>query len=91
VGLLLVVLLLVRFVALKVVGVTTLGTVTAVEATGGDDYEYRVSYSFAVDGSPVTGAAVLGDVLNIGTLPGVGEEVTVRYLPFWPAINEMEK
>jgi len=30
-------------------------------------------------------------VLNISTLPGVGEQVTVRYLPFWPAVSEMEQ
>jgi uncharacterized membrane protein YphA (DoxX/SURF4 family) len=90
IGVLLVLMLLARLVALQVVGETTIATVTAVEPTGGDDYEYRVSYTFGgPDGATVSGAVVWGNVLNISTLPNVGEEVTVRYLPFWPAINEM--
>jgi hypothetical protein len=92
VGVLLVLLLLTRFVALQVVGQTTIATVTAVEPTGGEDYEYRVSYTFAgPGGTAVSGAAVLEEVLDISVLPQVGAQVTVRYLPFWPAVNEMKK
>ncbi len=90
-GLALVVLLLlaflVRVVALQVVGETTMATVTAVEETGDEDYQYRISYRFVTtDGTVVTGSFVRQE-LNVGKLPVVGATIRVRYLPFWPAIN----
>ena len=90
VGLLLVLALVARFTALRLVGQTTIGTVTSVEETGGEDYEYSIGYSFVTpSGDRVSGAAVQTDVLDISRLPDVGDTVTVRYLSFWPAINEL--
>jgi uncharacterized membrane protein YphA (DoxX/SURF4 family) len=92
VGVLLVLLLLARFVALEVVGETTVGTVMAVELVDREDYAYQVSYSFrGPDGAIVNGSTTFDEVLNIGTLPTVGDDVTVRYLPFCPAVNKMLK
>lgn len=91
-GVLLLLLLLARFVALEVAGETTVGTVTAVELADSEEYTYQVSYTFrGPDGARVSGNATLNDVLNVGTLPNVGDQVTVRYLPFWPAINQMRR
>lgn len=89
-GVLLLLLLLARFVALQVVGETTLATVTAVELVDSDEYAYQISYTFGGPGdTAVQGSTTLNDVLNVGTLPTVGDTVTVRYLPFLPAINEI--
>ena len=90
IGLLLLFLLAARFAALRVVGQTTVATVTAVEETG-EDYEYRIEYRFVgPDGALVTGATVREE-LNAGLLPRVGQEVRVRYLPFWPAMNALDQ
>ncbi len=92
VGGILLLLLLARTAALNTVGVVTLATVTNVELTGGDDYEYRVQYSFtAKDGSAQTGAEILSDVTDVTTLPQEGELVKIRYLPFLPSVSSIYK
>jgi hypothetical protein len=91
-GILLLLALAARLTALKLVGQTTIATVTAVEGTDRENYEYRVEYVFAApNGDRVSGATVLGNVLDTSRLPSVGDQVTVRFLPFWPAINELEQ
>lgn len=67
-----------------------LGTVTAVELVDSDENTYQVAYTFVgPDGTAVRGGATLEGVLNVGTLPNVGDTVTVRYLPFWPTVNQL--
>lgn len=88
---LLLLLLLVRVVALQLVGETTLATVTSVEATGDEDYEYRISYRFVTADGTVVDGSVTREELNVGNLPTVGSQIPVRYLPFWPAINQWSK
>lgn len=94
-GLVLVVLLvlffLARLVALQAFGETTLATVTSVEETGEEDYQYVITYRFVTaDGTVVNGSATREEP-NVGNLPQVGSQIPVRYLPFWPTINQWGK
>jgi hypothetical protein len=84
-------LLLARFVALQVVGETTLATVTSVELTDSEEYEYTIFYRFVTDDDRVITGSTSREELNAGNLPMAGDTIRVRYLPFWPAINEVAR
>jgi hypothetical protein len=90
-GILLVVLGL-RGVALGVAGKSIQAEVTAVDQAIGQqeeslDHNYQISYRFSVDGKAYTGSYTRKKVYNAATLPSVGAQVAVRYLPAVPAVN----
>jgi hypothetical protein len=91
VGILLV-LLGVQAMVVKVAGTTTQATVTNVkqvvnETSDKMDYDYQISYRFAVNGKDYTGSLSRKRVYNVTTLPAEGSAVAVRYLAAAPFLN----
>jgi len=70
---------------------TTASVVAAEQIVDGSsermDYNYRITYAFAVDGKQYTGNYQINKVYNIANLPGEGKILAIKYLAIMPNIN----
>lgn len=59
--------------------------VTSVRLTDSSKYEYTIEYRFVTpDGRVMVGKETRSNVLDVTTLPNVGDTIAVRYLPLLP-------
>lgn len=71
---------------LGLLGNPTSAVITDVSETNSEEHEYQITYRFTVGGQIYTGSWNQ-EALNITTLPGAGDRVSVRYFPAWPVLN----
>ncbi len=68
-----------------VAGQRVTAEVTAVRSVDNSEYEYEIEYRFVTpDGRAMVGTETRSNVLDVTTLPSVGDTITVRYLPWLP-------
>lgn len=68
-----------------VAGQRVTAEVTAVRSVDSSEYEYEIEYRFVTpDGKAMVGTETRSNVLDVTTLPSVGDTITVRYLPWLP-------